>query len=135
MEGATGAILWCQIGGTLCYILMNAPSFYPGLVTTRNMGSIKGADGQRWASRLAQTVTALPPSTRPLLVNMASSLKTLLVCSVLTFASVHATQRSHPRQLASAPVVTVTNGSYEGLTSSEYGQDFFLGMRYAEVCA
>jgi hypothetical protein len=34
-----------------------------------------------------------------------------------------------------APVVTVKNGSYSGIYSSEYDQDFFLGMPYAQVCA
>lgn len=31
------------------------------------------------------------------------------------------------------PVVTVKNGSYSGIHSAEYGQDFFLGMPYAKV--
>lgn len=74
----------------------------------------------------------------PLAVSMASSIKTFLACSLLAFVTVHAGQRSHTRdtavrQAASSPVVTVKNGSYEGLYSLEYDQDFFLGMRYAQV--
>lgn len=32
-----------------------------------------------------------------------------------------------------APVVTVKNGTYSGVYSDEYDQDFFLGMPYAQV--
>ncbi|KAK1541710.1 carboxylesterase [Colletotrichum paranaense] len=31
------------------------------------------------------------------------------------------------------PVITVKNGSYTGIHSAEYGQDFFLGMPYAKT--
>jgi hypothetical protein len=34
---------------------------------------------------------------------------------------------------ASSPFVTLKNGSYAGLYSPEYDQDFFLGMPYAKV--
>jgi hypothetical protein len=34
---------------------------------------------------------------------------------------------------SSAPVVAVKNGSYAGIHSTEYNQDFFLGMPYAQV--
>lgn len=71
---------------------------------------------------------------------MASLAKTLLAGSLFAFASVHAGVASHrgsPRdsvlRARSGPVVTVKNGSYEGLHSSEYDQDFFLGMRYSQV--
>lgn len=88
-------------------------------------------------SRSQQAASAAP--ARPLTARMASSVKTFLACSLLAFVSVHAAQRSHPRDTsirdaAAAPVVTVKNGSYEGVYSAEYDQDFFLGMRYAEVC-
>lgn len=33
-----------------------------------------------------------------------------------------------------APVVAVKNGSYSGIHSSGYNQDFFLGIPYAQVC-
>ncbi|AEO67420.1 uncharacterized protein THITE_125668 [Thermothielavioides terrestris NRRL 8126] len=33
----------------------------------------------------------------------------------------------------SAPIVKVKNGSYAGIYSAEYNQDFFLGMPYAQV--
>ncbi|KAJ3957828.1 hypothetical protein N0V92_005580 [Colletotrichum tropicale] len=32
-----------------------------------------------------------------------------------------------------APVVAVKNGSYAGIHSAEYNQDFFLGIPYAKV--
>lgn len=37
------------------------------------------------------------------------------------------------RYRAEAPVVDVKNGSYAGIHSAEYNQDFFLGMPYAKV--
>lgn len=71
---------------------------------------------------------------------MASFAKTLVVCSVLAFASVNASRIGlhHARQAAatntsSSPTATVKNGTYQGLYSPEYDQDFFLGMRYAQV--
>ncbi|KAH8788755.1 Alpha/Beta hydrolase protein [Diaporthe sp. PMI_573] len=71
---------------------------------------------------------------------MASLVKSLLAGSLFVFASVHAGVASHrgsPRDSSSlharsGPVVTVKNGSYEGLYSSQYDQDFFLGMRYSQ---
>lgn len=82
---------------------------------------------------------AASPARPSLLVRMASSLKTFLACSLLAFVSVRASiQRTHSRDTAviraAAPVVAVKNGSYEGVYSPEYDQDFFLGMRYAQVC-
>ncbi|KAG8165356.1 hypothetical protein KVR01_005631 [Diaporthe batatas] len=62
---------------------------------------------------------------------MASLVKALLAGSLCAFASVHAGVAS-PLRTRSAPVVTVKNGTYEGLYSSEYDQDFFLGMRYSQ---
>lgn len=72
---------------------------------------------------------AAPSST---VVEMASLVKTLLAGSLFAFASVNAGVVSSLRT-RSGPVVTVKNGSYEGLYSSEYDQDFFLGMRYSQV--
>ncbi|PSR76556.1 Alpha/Beta hydrolase protein [Coniella lustricola] len=73
---------------------------------------------------------------------MASSVKTLLACSLLALCSVRAAPSSdaqtHGRNSASTaagvagPTVTVKNGTLEGLYSTEYDQDFFLGIRYAE---
>jgi hypothetical protein len=40
---------------------------------------------------------------------------------------------SSPSSGASTPVATVKNGSYSGLYSSGYNQDFFLGIPYAQV--
>lgn len=71
---------------------------------------------------------------------MASLVKTLLAGSLFVFASVHAgvaSHRSSPRdsvlRARANPIVTVKNGSYEGVHSAEYDQDFFLGMRYSQV--
>jgi hypothetical protein len=35
---------------------------------------------------------------------------------------------------ANSPVVTLKNGSYTGIYSQQYNQEFFLGMPYAQVC-
>lgn len=95
------------------------------------------------AYQQASTTSAHPSPQRParsLVDRMASSVKTFLACSLLAFVSVHAAQRGHSRDTlvrqtaSSPPVVTVKNGSIEGLYSPEYDQDFFLGMRYAQVC-
>lgn len=37
-----------------------------------------------------------------------------------------------PRNTSSAPVVTLKNGSYYGVHSSSYDQDYFLGMPFAQ---
>lgn len=72
---------------------------------------------------------------------MASILKPFLACALFLFALAHAGVATHKSLIRgselrprSSPVVTVKNGSYEGVYSSEYDQDFFLGMRYAQVC-
>lgn len=77
-----------------------------------------------------------------ILAKMASLVKTLLAGSLFAFASVHAGVASHrgsargsSLRARSAPVVAVKNGSYEGVYSSEYDQDYFLGMRYSQVRA
>lgn len=108
---------------------------------------IKDGDRSSYPSGKAQdhhqASATSPHPTRParsFVDRMASAVKTFLACSLLTFASVHAAQRSHSRDTlvrqtaSSPPVVTVKNGSIEGLYSPEYDQDFFLGMRYAQVC-
>lgn len=94
------------------------------------------------AYQQASTTPAHPSQSpaRSFVDRMASSVKTFLACSLLAFVSVHAAQRGHSRDTlvrqtaSSPPVVTVKNGSIEGLYSPEYDQDFFLGMRYAQVC-
>lgn len=59
------------------------------------------------------------------------------ICSpllVLASLASAAPSRSHvlPRSSASAPTVTVKNGSYYGVQSEAYNQDFFLGIPYAQ---
>ncbi|POS69442.1 carboxylesterase [Diaporthe helianthi] len=71
---------------------------------------------------------------------MAALVKSLVVGSLFASTSAHAVvASSHTGEgffsslrTRSGPVVTVKNGSYEGLYSSEYDQDFFLGMRYSQ---
>lgn len=106
---------------------------------------IKGDHGQKpvLAGERASRSCATPPNqqeepARSWTASMASHVKTFLACSVLAFVTAHAAQRgpvrdTFMRQTTSSPVVHVKNGSYEGLYSSEYDQDFFLGMRYAKV--
>lgn len=105
-------------------------------------------DPGRWDALLPPPSSAagspLPPNKKAasstVVAKMASLVKTLLAGSLFAFASVHAgvaTHRSSPRdsvlRARSGPVVTVKNGSYEGVHSAEYDQDFFLGMRYSQV--
>lgn len=77
-----------------------------------------------------------------IVAKMASLVKTLLAGSLFVFASVHAGVAPHRDssggsllRARSSPIVTVKNGSYEGVHSSEYDQDYFLGMRYSQVRA
>lgn len=49
----------------------------------------------------------------------------------LGFLSVWATAHAAPRA-HSSPTVTVRNGTYAGVQSTTYNQDFFLGMPYAQ---
>lgn len=104
-----------------------------------NFQDIKGL-----VSHARREVTYPSPSHRrpdPSTVSrMASFLKLFLACALFLFALAHAgvaTHRGNFRdselRTRSSPIVTVKNGSYEGVYSSEYGQDFFLGMRYAQV--
>lgn len=100
-------------------------------------------DGRKWPpsekDQVCPSTSLRQRPARSLVARMASSVKTFLACSLLAFVSVHAAHRSHGRDTlvrqtaVSPPVVTVKNGSYEGLYSPEYDQDFFLGMRYAQV--
>jgi triacylglycerol lipase len=39
----------------------------------------------------------------------------------------------HPPQTTSVPLVTVRNGTYSGVCCSQYDQDFFLGVPFAQV--
>lgn len=61
---------------------------------------------------------------------MASLVKTLLAGSLFVYSSGASVLRAR-----SSPVVTVKNGSYEGVHSAEYDQEYFLGMRYSQVRA
>lgn len=58
-----------------------------------------------------------------------------LVSKVLTVAGVCVASPAliHERQVASAPIVTVRNGSYEGVHNEGFNQDFFFGIPYAQV--
>ncbi|KAH6611774.1 Alpha/Beta hydrolase protein [Chaetomium sp. MPI-SDFR-AT-0129] len=47
------------------------------------------------------------------------------------FASTAGALPAHHQAAASAPIVNVRNGSYAGVHSPEYDQDFFLGIPYA----
>lgn len=38
----------------------------------------------------------------------------------------------HAAPSANSPTATIHNGTYSGVHSSTYGQDFFLGMPYAQ---
>lgn len=57
----------------------------------------------------------------------------LAACSVYvgTVLSVPVTDRDYA---STTPTVAVKNGTYSGIYSNEYDQDFFLGMPYAQVC-
>lgn len=108
-------------------------------------------DPGRWCGALppaAQAPAAAgPPSpskkkaaSSTVVAKMASLVKTFLAGSLFVFATVHAgvaTHRGSARdsvlRARSGPVVTVKNGSYEGIHIEEYDQDFFLGMRYSQV--
>lgn len=108
-------------------------------------------DPGRWCGALppAQAPAAGPPlypnkkaASSTVVTKMASLVKTFLAGSLFVFATVHAgvaTHRGSARdsvlRARSGPVVTVKNGSYEGIHSEEYDQDFFLGMRYSQVRA
>lgn len=109
--------------------------------------SIKGLEEHRCPSlshargEITPPVPSHQPSSPSIITRMASFLKPFLACALFLFALAHAGVATHrgyfrdsqlrPR---SGPVVTVKNGSYEGVYNSEYSQDFFLGMRYAQVC-
>lgn len=103
---------------------------------------IKGLEGGHARGNNGPPSSSHPPSPTPSIVfTMASFTKPFLACGLFLFALVHAgvvTPGTHFSRLdlrpRSSPIVTVKNGSYEGIYSSEYDQDFFLGMRYAQVC-
>lgn len=54
--------------------------------------------------------------------------KLVTACSLLGAASAGVLKKD-----ASPPTVTLQNGTYSGVYNQEYDQDFFLGMRYAQV--
>lgn len=58
----------------------------------------------------------------------------LPVLASLTSLTSAAPSRSHilPRAPAGAPTVNVKNGSYYGVHSDTYNQDFFLGIPFAQ---
>lgn len=66
-----------------------------------------------------------------------ASLPACLVTYLLCFASFGlAESAARPQRRANSckkPVATVKNGSYAGIYSADYDQDFFLGMPYATV--
>lgn len=68
-----------------------------------------------------------------------TGLTKLLTWSLSIFGLGYAGLVKGEGQTASAspwgPSVTVKNGTYIGVHSPEYNQDFFLGMRYAQVCS
>ena len=51
-----------------------------------------------------------------------------LACSLSTSAAPHGT----PKQHTSSPIVEIKNGTIEGIHSSQYNQDYFLGIPYAQ---
>jgi triacylglycerol lipase len=53
-----------------------------------------------------------------------------MLASAVGFLAVLAVAHAAPRQ--SAPTVAVRNGTYTGVHSTTYDQDFFLGMPYAQ---
>lgn len=53
------------------------------------------------------------------------------VCSALLFPSLTLASVIKRGNDTSAPVVTVKNGTYEGLYEPAYGTDYFLGMPFA----
>jgi cholinesterase len=53
-----------------------------------------------------------------------------MLASVVGFLAVWAVAHAAPRQ--SAPTVALRNGTYTGVHSTTYDQDFFLGMPYAQ---
>ncbi|KAI1844334.1 hypothetical protein JX265_010237 [Neoarthrinium moseri] len=55
----------------------------------------------------------------------------LLVASSMCISSVLSVPVAE-RDYATAPTVTVTNGTYSGIHSNEYDQDYFLGIPYAQ---
>lgn len=102
---------------------------------------IKGLEEGRARGDGSLLSSCHPPPAASVIVTMASLIKPFVACALFLFALVHAgvvTPGIHHSGLQlrprSSPVVTVKNGSYEGIYSSAYDQDYFLGMRYAQVC-
>ena len=59
----------------------------------------------------------------------------MTVIAILRWSGANIQYLAWPEEEAASglPTVTVKNGSYSGVFSPEYDQDFFLGMRYAQV--
>ena len=97
-----------------------------------------------WAARLETVLNPSNwqaiqwPTASPLFTVEMAPLKSLLTCSLSLFGSVYAgfaRREGHASSTScSGPLVNVKNGTYRGTHSAEYDQDFFLGMRYAQVC-
>lgn len=86
-------------------------------------------------------IRSSPPPSPSLFVRMTAFIEPFLACALFLFALAHAgvfEDKIQPVDIElrpkSSPVVAVKNGSYEGVYSSGYDQDYFLGMRYAQVC-
>lgn len=57
-------------------------------------------------------------------------LRTSAVVFGLLVGALHAAPTARPE---SHPTARVRNGTYEGVHDSQYNQDFFLGIRYAQA--
>ena len=95
-------------------------------------------DGQaqcgRWMISAKRTAT---PSHSFRRIRDALTVVAMLLLAIYALASVYFTTCSgavvsHQVQ-PSSPFVALKNGSYAGLYSPEYDQDFFLGMPYAQA--
>jgi hypothetical protein len=56
-----------------------------------------------------------------------------LIATCATYSSLIVALPVTDNDVSSIPTVRVKNGTYSGIYSPEYGQDFFLGMPYAQV--
>lgn len=106
----------------------------------RNEGIERPEKGHVLGGIVPSSSSHQPPAPS-LISRMAPLIRPFLACALFLSALVHAgvlphnSDYSDPRlRPSSNPVVTVKNGSYGGVHSPEHDQDFFLGMRYAQVC-
>jgi cholinesterase len=63
---------------------------------------------------------------------LQSALLSSLASLAISFLATPALSAILPRQSQDAPTAQVLNGTYSGLYSPEYNQDFFLGMPYSQ---